>query len=169
MRRRLIVVLAMATVLVAAVALPAQADHRKSAFGANLTTGAELHEVVGSEAHGTFRIKETRHGFAFRMQVKGLSGPVWGAHIHGLAGAEANAGILVSLCGAPGPTAVETCTTSDKGTLHVHGRISADLLADWGLSAGELATAMADGLTYLNVHTDLNPAGEVRGQIGSRR
>lgn len=28
-----------------------------------------------------------------------------------------------------------------------------------------LAYAMRDGLVYLNIHTDLRPAGEVRGQV----
>ncbi len=168
MRRRTTIVLALAMLVVATMALPAQASHRKSGLAAHLTTDAELHEVVGSDAHGVFRIKQTRHGFVFGMAIRGLSGQPWGAHIHGPAGPDANAGILVSLCGAPAPSAVETCTTSDDGTLRVRGHIGAGLLAEWGITAGELAATMRDGLAYVNVHTDLNPAGEVRGQIGPR-
>lgn len=165
MRRRTLIVGAMTLLMIATIALPAQAGHRKTTFTAHLTTGAELHEVFGSDAEGRFAIVPTRDGFAFKLGVRGLSGPSWGAHIHGAA-ADANGGILVGLCGAPAPAAVETCSTSDDGTLRVRGHISHALLAEWGITARELGTTMSDGLAYVNVHTDLNPAGEVRGQIG---
>ena len=33
---------------------------------------------------------------------------------------------------------------------------------------GELVRAMRAGATYVNVHTNLSPGGEIRGQIGGK-
>lgn len=157
--------LALALLLVMAAALPASATH-KSRWSAHLSTGAELHEVVDSDAEGRFRIIERRNGFSFGLAINGLSGPAGAAHIHGPAGPDANAGILLTLCGGPAPAAVAECTTLDDGRVRVRGFISHELLASWGLSADDLASYMSAGQAYVNVHTVANPAGEVRGQIG---
>jgi hypothetical protein len=36
-----------------------------------------------------------------------------------------------------------------------------------GKQLTDLATAMSNGETYVNVHTEQNPDGEIRGQISS--
>ena len=48
-----------------------------------------------------------------------------------------------------------------------NGTISADMLAGpmEGKTIAELITAMKDGNTYVNIHTEQNPNGEIRGQI----
>ena len=45
--------------------------------------------------------------------------------------------------------------------------ISADMLAGpmEGKTIADLITAMKDGNTYVNIHTEQNPNGEIRGQI----
>jgi hypothetical protein len=43
--------------------------------------------------------------------------------------------------------------------------------ADQGLAAGDFAglvRAIRSGATYVNVHTDARPAGEIRGQLDDR-
>ena len=48
-----------------------------------------------------------------------------------------------------------------------NGTISADMLTGpmEGKTIAELITAMKDGNTYVNIHTEQNPNGEIRGQI----
>ncbi|MGH9986457.1 MAG: CHRD domain-containing protein [Nitrososphaeraceae archaeon] len=49
------------------------------------------------------------------------------------------------------------------------GTITADMLegAMEGMSISDLLTAMKNGSTYVNIHTEQNPDGEIRGQITS--
>jgi len=78
---------------------------------------------------------------AWRLSFSGLSGPATAAHIH--VGAHGVAGpVSIPLCGP--------CTVTVKGTTPV--------------SAAQ-ATALLRGGDYVNVHTDKNPSGEIRGQI----
>ena len=75
------------------------------------------------------------------------------------------------LCGPAGasdkppctPTEARSKASSTPLTSSGHGQ---------GIAAGEMAElirAMRHGYTYANVHTTLNPAGLVRGQIAHRR
>ena len=154
------------TVLVALLlAVPATAQARKNVWKARLTTGAELHEVVGSTASGSAVFGTNPNGsIRFQMQVMNLSGPVNGAHIHGPADETQNAPVLITLCGNPTPGVVATCELVD-GILRVEGSISSSLLASTGVTGRQFFEYLDAGMLYVNVHTALNPAGEVRGQI----
>lgn len=75
----------------------------------------------------------------------GLSGTVTGAHIHGPALTGANAGVLIPL------------TVNVNG---VTGKIESDIsLPD------STEQFLIQGRLYVNLHTTLNPNGEIRGQI----
>ena len=74
----------------------------------------------------------------------GMTSTVTAAHIHGLAAPGANGGILVGL----------TETGGTSGTL-----------GGGGVLTPAEVTGMLGGLTYVNLHTTMNGAGEVRGQI----
>lgn len=75
----------------------------------------------------------------------GLSGTVTGAHIHGPALTGASAGVLIPL------------TVTVNG---VTGKIETDVsLPD------STEQFLLQGRLYVNLHTTLNPNGEVRGQI----
>jgi CHRD domain-containing protein len=86
------------------------------------------------------------------------------AHIH-LGQKDVNGGVSVFFCG----TAATPCTAgsgSFKGTFG-----AADVIgpAGQGIAAAELAeliAAMRAGETYVNVHTNKHPGGEIRGQVG---
>jgi hypothetical protein len=73
-----------------------------------------------------------------------LLSPVTAAHIHGLAPAGVNAGVIVPLQ----LTGTTSGTVSGMGTL-----------------TGAQVDGMIQGLTYINIHTNLHPGGEIRGQI----
>jgi hypothetical protein len=74
--------------------------------------------------------------------------------------------------GANGPIVVFLAGFHDKGW-DVDGRWVSNATATdanitntaCGATLAELAQAMKDGRTYVNVHTVANPGGEVRGQV----
>jgi len=67
------------------------------------------------------------------------------AHIHGPAPVGMNAGVWISLTETGGTSG----NLSGSGTLETPGQI----------------TAMLNGQSYVNVHSSINPNGEIRGQI----
>ena len=73
-----------------------------------------------------------------------MSSNVVAAHIHGLAGVGENAGVIVPLDTSGGTS----------GTVSGSGALSADDLQ-----------GVLDGRTYVNIHTQNNGPGEIRGQI----
>lgn len=163
-RKRLLFILILTAVL---LAVPMAALARKQVWKARLTTGAELHQVVDSNATGSAVFATNPDGsLHFMMFVRGLSGPATGAHIHAPATAAENAPVILTLCGNPAPSAAGDCSMDADGNLMVEGDIGSSLLAAWGVGGGQLFSWLNDGLAYVNVHTAANPAGEVRGQLG---
>ena len=165
-RKRLV----LASILVVlALALPSTALANKRIWQASISYANELHEVVGSTAQGSAAFGTNLGGGSmfFTVQVRNLSGPPTGAHIHAPASTSENAPIIISLCGAPGPAALATCTFSD-GTLSIQGEITSNLLYAWGITPNQFISYLDNGQAYVNVHTALNPGGEARGQIYPR-
>ncbi len=103
---------------------------------ANTSTGKGMAEVTVDDA-----TKEV----SWKVTFEGLTGPGTASHIHGPAAPGANAGVIQAL-GAKG--APVTSPLEGKATL-TDAQI-ADILA---------------GKTYINVHTDMNKGGEIRGQL----
>ena len=165
-RNRLMVTLLLAVVLTLVVTSTAFAVKRL--YKARLSTANELHEVVGSSATGSAIFARRPDGLDFMLVVRGLSGAPTGAHIHAPADATQSAGVVITLCGNPGPGATGSCADgfdAATGTLQIQGQITSSLLAQLGLPAATLDGWLEDGMAYVNVHTALNPAGEARGQI----
>ncbi|MDT8306296.1 MAG: CHRD domain-containing protein, partial [Anaerolineae bacterium] len=154
--------------VVLTLAVTSTALAMKRLYKARLNTANELHDVVGSSATGSAILARRPDGMDFMISVRALSGPPVGAHIHAPATEAQNAGVLLTLCGNPGPAAVAACDSDyDAATdsYRIQGRITSSLLAQWGVTAATLDGYLEDGLAYVNVHTALNPAGEVRGQL----
>jgi hypothetical protein len=59
--------------------------------------------------------------------------------------------------------------TSSKDQVSEVGKLTADKLQRpmAGKKISDLTTAMKNGGTYVNIHTEKNPNGEIRGQISS--
>src|ERR1700754_631499 len=79
---------------------------------------------------------------SWKVTYSGLSGPATAAHFHGPAEAGKNAGVAVAIPGATSSPAEGSATLTDAQ--------AADLEA---------------GKYYVNVHTQANPGGEIRGQV----
>ncbi|MET1163251.1 MAG: CHRD domain-containing protein [Pseudoxanthomonas sp.] len=125
---------------------------------------------VSSGARGMFRARIEKGAITYRLSYEGLQGDVRQAHIH-LGQTGVNGGVSVFLCQTtfnPDPTGLApTCPAS--------GQVAGMLLpaniigpSGQGITAGEfdeLLAAMRKGVAYVNVHSTLFPAGEIRGQL----
>jgi hypothetical protein len=79
---------------------------------------------------------------SWKLTYSGLTGPAKAAHFHGPAEPGKNGGVVVAIPGATSSPADGSATLTDAQ--------AADL------EAGKL---------YVNVHTEANPGGEIRGQV----
>ena len=126
------------------LALPAQAGLiNLEAFmdGAQANAGAG----TGSTGTGTalLTLDDVTNELNWNVQWSGLTGNLTVAHFHGPASPNANGGVTVNFLGiAPGNPSI--------GSTFISPAQAADLLAD---------------LWYVNIHSDVNPGGDIRGQI----
>jgi hypothetical protein len=127
----------------------AQAPAAIIPWTAVMTPDQEPHEVVGlfgteiGSASGTVNTDSLELTWA--VQWSNLTGPAVGLHFH------------LGAPGVPGPITVDIFTGEPHGaTDQVTGSST--------ISATGLAELLA-GDWYLNVHTALNPGGEIRGQV----
>ncbi len=129
-------------------AVPAQAAHLSSnlTFSARLTGEQEVPPVsTDAGATASLILNEGMDSLCIRLAAEGLSGPITGLHLHdGVVGS--NGPVLVGFTDDLDGTYLETIVTG------------ADL-------NDALVRSLLDGSTYLNLHTDANPDGEIRGQV----
>jgi hypothetical protein len=140
-------------------------------YSAQLSGDQEVPPVQTTNATGSadFRIplsaiSTPQAAIDYTVNGTGLENVVTAAHIH-MGNMGENGDIVVTLCKA------ETCSAggsgSGGGTLSLTGTFNATNLE--GPMAGkqieDLANEMTNGGTYVNVHTEQNPNGEIRGQI----
>jgi hypothetical protein len=162
---------AVALALCAGVAIADNGDSRT--IHARLTGYQEV-PSVSTAARGEFKGKiDRRTGVIdYRFSYEGLQGAVRQAHIH-FAQPGVNGSIVVWLCGTPdfpGPDGTPTCTLGNgsfTGVIDAVSVLAASMPAQQ-LAAGELdelIAAIRAGVTYVNVHTNDSPGGEIRGQL----
>ena len=141
---------ALAIGLALAVAAAADARSQATSIGliATMNAPSEVPAPSGnvSGARGTFTATATRSdtgaALEWQMTFTGLTGSATAAHIH-VAGRGQPGPVVVPLC--------SPCTSPASGTATVDAAVLASLQT---------------GGAYVNVHTDTNRAGEVRGQVG---
>ncbi|HET9225393.1 MAG TPA: CHRD domain-containing protein [Thermoanaerobaculia bacterium] len=127
--------------------------------------------AISSNADGaiTIRLNNAGTSLSYQLSYEGLQGAVTQAHIH-IGQRGVNGGIMIFLCSnlGNGPAGTQACPASPAtitGTA-----TAADVVGPGaqGITAGqfgEVLRAMRNGVTYANVHTDLFPGGEIRGQL----
>lgn len=110
-----------------------------------LSTGQEAPAPSVGGGHGMFTFEIDGDQLCYTLSVTGLSAAPVAAHVH------------ISERNVPGPVVVPLMTPPAATS-----EVTACATADPAL----LADIDADGKDYyVNVHTPLNPAGEVRGQL----
>jgi hypothetical protein len=109
-------------------------------YSATLAPGAGIASTGSGRAVATLDTKTNELGYT--IDYAGLSGPATMAHIHGPAAEGANAGVIAPLVVAS-PT-------------QLAGKVT--------LTEAQIADLNA-GKYYVNIHTDANKGGEVRGTL----
>ena len=107
-------------------------------------TGAQTVPPVqtAGKGSGTVTFNKDNNELSWTVTYSGLSGPATMAHFHGPAAVGANAGVVVPFQG--------NVESPIKGKATITAAQAKDLLA---------------GMWYINVHTQKNPGGEIRGQV----
>jgi hypothetical protein len=121
-------------------------------------SGTEEVPPVDTTATGTAEFNLDTNGIDYQVSVSGISG-VTAAHIHSGNVGE-NGPVIVTLFKSDTPSN-QTNGVLVKGTI-----TAADLEGPMqGKQISDLVSAMSSAGTYVNVHTEANPNGEIRGQI----
>ena len=128
-------------VLVAEIEVPPELI----AYGYAALSSEQAVPPVDAAGMGTAALRLDEAGnLHFSLTLMGLTGSITGAHFHGPAPAGETAGVVFDI-------------TDTFDGVHADGV--------WeGLNARQLHYLL-DGLLYLNIHTELNPPGEIRGQV----
>jgi CHRD domain len=112
-------------------------------FKADLNGGNEVPPVTTAGKGGaTASLNTATKMLTWSVDYSGMSGPVTAGHIHGPAAPGANAGVLVPL-----------------GT-----NLASPIKGSATLTDAQISDLEA-GRTYVNLHTDANKGGEIRGQL----
>ena len=131
-------------------------------------TGYEEVPAVSTGASGTFRAKIANDESAidFELTFQGIEGGnVLFAHIH-VGQLSVNGGVSAFLCGGGGRPACPSPGGTVTGTI-----LPVDVIGPGGAqqvppgALGELIAAIRAGATYTNVHSQVSPGGEIRGQV----
>ena len=157
--------------VVLALAQPVMAADQ---FGARLR-GLEEVPSISTPAQGFFLGTLNAAGTALDYTIVyfDLQGTVTQSHIH-IGQTSVNGGIVLFFCTNLAPPAgvpVPPPCPTGPGINTVNGTLTgANVItqATQGIAAGEFAEvvrAMRAGNSYANVHTDLFPGGEIRGQV----
>jgi hypothetical protein len=134
---------------------------------------------VSTEGSGTFEAVINKNGDAidFEITYTGIQGTVTQSHMHvGQRGV--NGGIVLWICGTatnplPANAGNTNICTSPNG--HYAGTwtgANMQNVATQQLATGELdevIAAIRAGVAYVNVHSNLSPGGEIRGQVRANR
>jgi hypothetical protein len=160
--------------LVAMGSLFATAPMVKADQIAALMTGYEEVPAVSTKASGEFTATIAPGGdtIEYTVTYSGLQAPVHQSHIH-VGQLAVNGSIVIFLCQTaayPDPTGLApTCPQqgSVSGTITsanvIAGATASQQLVKGGLPA--VIKAIHAGAAYANVHTNVSPGGEIRGQI----
>ncbi len=151
------------TLLLALMAAPMLAALPAHAIPVPLsTTLSGANEVPPIVSPGTGQVRATLDAAAnslfLNVTFGGLLANTSAAHIHCCAPLGTNAGVATTVPAFPGFPLGVTAGSYNPQFITNNGGIVAS--AEAVLIAGLLA-----GNTYLNIHTTLNPGGEIRGQL----
>ena len=126
----------------ASVALSGQASAEKMAMKVTLNAASEVPPNT-STGTGTADVNydTSDKKLTWKLNYSGLSGPATAAHFHGPAEPGKNAGVAIPITNtASGSEGSATLTDAQ-------------------------ATELMAGKMYINVHTEANKGGEIRGQV----
>jgi len=142
--RRFIPLLAAAVIAVGSAAY-SQAPSEKTYKAALAATNEVPPTASAGTGSATLTLNVATKELTWDVKFQGLTGPAIAAHIHGPAAAGVNASVTVPFDGVPKAASGEI-----KGSKVLTDAQIADL---------------DGGKFYVNIHTDANKGGEIRGQV----
>jgi hypothetical protein len=157
LRRHAGVLVGLSTLALLAVSLPASGQPQN--FRTHLSGSSEV-PPVATEAQGEviFQLNSDGDELTFKLNVANIEN-VRAAHIH-FAAEGVNGPVVVPLYSGP------TISGRFQGTLSDGAITAAELTGPLaGGVLGDLIAITESGGAYVNVHTDQNPGGEIRGQV----
>ena len=128
-----------------------------------------------ASGNGAYTYDPATKTLEFKITYSGLSGPPIMAHFH--KGAIGTGGPIVqTICGHPPPgskalgfsapaVGPAMCPGTSSGTLTGSYTLGGNDELDPPLSAADEVQLLLGGVLYVNIHTCLNEAGEIRGQV----
>jgi hypothetical protein len=139
--------------IAALLAMPAAVSAADETFTAELTPEAEVPPATGSSGSGsaTVTIKDD-DSIEYEVSYSGLTGDPVAAHIH-YGGTDVAGPVVLPLAHGPSPFS-GTLTEADFAPV-----------TDGPQTYQEALDSIRDGTAYVNVHTEANPGGEIRGQL----
>ncbi len=155
--RRVFMTVAAAAVLVGATGATAQAQTIR--FTAHLTGGNETPVILtGAFANATVTLDVATSTVTWSIDVFNLPSGINNAHFH------------VAPPGIAGPTVVNIPFTANQSNdFNLSGSATAanlNVRGDQGIrSWDDFLQALQGGQMYLNIHTQVNGGGEIRGQV----
>jgi len=168
--KSLLLLLALFMLVLQAIHAHAQDWYRRDFLKAELTSFEQVPSVL-APSHGDFEAQINEDGtISFELSYANMSSPVTQAHIH-FGASKTNGGVVVFLCGGAKPacpasgTVTGTITAADVSVLPAS---NGDSVVPQGIQPGNLAgliKAIHNGDTYVNVHSETFPSGEIRGQV----
>jgi hypothetical protein len=181
--RRLSAILVAATLLLAlcvpAVMVHAQPPPQLSTEEAFLI-GFDENPPVISNGFGSFSANIGADAITYQLNYQGIPTAIQQAHIH-IGNPWTNGTIIVYLCSNLGniPAGVTALPCPEAGTTLTGTIVAADVLQAVDpenaqrvlLAAGDLEGLkglLLFGAAYVNVHSEQNPSGEIRGQVNPR-
>jgi hypothetical protein len=135
-------------------------DPEPETFSATLTGAAERPNPVTTDASGSADFTVRGSSVDFEIRAENLEDAT-AAHIHGPAGTDQAAGVLVTLFVGDPPEDVA------DGVLVNSSFPSATNTLATGITMDSVLVLMRNGNAYVNVHTLENQPGEIRGQVSS--
>lgn len=126
------------------VAVPSGFTFRAFLNGGNVVADPP----IDTDAAGIATVTVDGPTASYRVEITRPIDDVSAAHIHGRAAVGVNAGVMVPF--SPEPTGTGFTGVLDEGTFEV---------------TDEVLDAILAGETYVNVHTNTYPGGEIRGQL----
>lgn len=132
--------------ILAFTVMASSADAALIPWTATLAPENEVPPVTGSSGFGAASgtIESDSGLLTWSVEWTDLTGEATGAHFHGPATTSANAGVVVDI------GAISGLSSPSAGSTTISDVQVSDLLAE---------------LWYINIHTQANPGGEIRGQV----
>lgn len=125
-------------------------DAERATHMAELSGGNEVPAVDAAGTGTAWIIADPQNNTVrWTVEYSDLTGEVTGAHFHGPAGPEENADVVLSLT---------------EGDDDIDQALQSPIEGQAELTQDQFDQLM-DGQWYVNIHTEANPGGEIRGQV----